>query len=191
MERISTDPEAVEAFAELDEIGVVLAELGGQDGRDGRDGRDGQKVGNRDSAKAEQEALQTTSLPASPVSPVSSPKPSLKALRAAAQSARSAEDKAKVRALAEQAAQDALNSVSTRTFPTAQEARAAGNALQVALRFRIVSEKLEVIAWRCNAFSCEHPMPGGMAQCSDPSRGGVPITRVITEVNEGNAEFSV
>jgi hypothetical protein len=92
--------------------------------------------------------------------------------------------------MAEQAAQDSLNAVSTRSFPSAQEARAAGSALQVALRFRTVSERLEVIAWRCNAFSCEHPMPGGMSQCSDPSKGGVPLTRIITEVNEGSAEFT-
>jgi hypothetical protein len=43
---------------------------------------------------------------------------------AAAKGARSAEEKARVRALAEQAAQDALLSVSTRSFPSAQEARA-------------------------------------------------------------------
>jgi hypothetical protein len=95
-----------------------------------------------------------------------------------------------VRALAEQAAQDSLNAISGRSFPSAQEARAAGTALQVALRYRAVSERLEVIAWRCNAFSCEHPMPGGMSLCSDPSRGGVPLTRVITEETEGTAEFT-
>jgi len=118
------------------------------------------------------------------------PKPSLKALRAAALGAKSAEEKARVRALAEQAAQDSLNAISGRSFPSAQEARAAGTALQVALRYRAVSERLEVIAWRCNAFSCEHPMPGGMSLCSDPSRGGVPLTRVITEETEGTAEFT-
>ncbi len=182
MARLSTDPEVVEAFEELDEIGVVLQSL------DGRDGRDGQVE-----QVQQQSTASTPTVPTVPTVPsaASTPKPNLKALRAAAQNARSAEDKAKVRALAEQAAQDALNAVSTRSFPSAQEARAAGNALQVALRFRVVSERLEVVAWRCNAFTVEHPMPGGMSSCSDPSKGGVPITRVITEVNEGNAEFKV
>jgi hypothetical protein len=30
-----------------------------------------------------------------------------------------------------------------------------------------------------------------MSMCSDPSKGGVPVTRVITVVNEGSAEFTV
>lgn len=171
MERISKDPEAVEAFAELDEIGVILANVA--------------------SSGQQREAQETSTATVATVPTVATPRPSLKALRAAAASVKTAEDGARLRALAEQAAQDALNAVSTRSFPSAQEARAAGNALQVALRFRVVSEKLEVIAWRCHAFGCEHPMPGGMSQCSDPSRGGVPITRVITEVNEGHAEFKV
>lgn len=167
LERLKDDPEAIEAFQELDEIGTVLAEL-------------------------------ETTVPPAVAPPVPAPpsgaaaaRPNLAALRAAARGARNAEDKARVRAMAEQAAQEALLTCSNRTFPTPQEARAAGNALQVALRFRQVSEKLEIIAWRCNAFSCEHPMPGGMSLCSDPSQGGVPITRVITEINEGNAEFTV
>jgi Double zinc ribbon len=170
LSRLEQDTEAVEAFRELDEIGVVLAELEG-----GQGGRGGQEM-----------MIAATASP----TPSAAPRPSLKALRAAAAGAKSAEDRARVRALAEQAAQESLNAVSTRSFPSAQEARAAGSALQVALRFRVVSERLEVIAWRCNAFNCVHPMPGGMAQCSDPSRGGVPLTRVITEVNEGSAEFS-
>lgn len=173
LERLGEDPEAVEAFAELDEIGVVLAGLAAPP----------------PDAVLPAAAPSPAALPAPPAA--AAPRPNLAALRALASGARSAEEKARVRALAEQAAQEALRSVSSRTFPTAQEARAAGNALQVALRFRQVSEKLEVIAWRCHAFQCEHPMPGGMSLCSDPSKGGMPITRVITEVSEGNAEFTV
>lgn len=189
LSRLDTDPEVVEAFAELDEIGTLL--LSGADGGNG---------GSGGSLEMHAEQTQTAAMPlgqqppaasAAPAASAVVPRPSLKALRAAAATAKTAEDKARVRTLAEQAAQDALNAVSTRSFPSAQEARAAGNALQVALRFRMVSERLEVIAWRCHAFNCEHPMPGGMSQCSDPSKGGVPITRVITEVNEGNAEFKV
>ncbi|HSB53580.1 MAG TPA: zinc ribbon domain-containing protein [Gemmatimonadales bacterium] len=178
LERLGSDPEAVQAFAELDEIGTVLAELS-------------RPAPLPEAAPVERVTAQAAPQPAAPPASAGATRPSLAALRAAAREARSAEEKAKVRALAEQAAQDALLSVSTRTFPSAQEARAAGNALQVALRFREVSQKLEVIAWRCNAFSCEHPMPAGMALCSDPSRGGVPVTRVIEEIVEGNAEFTV
>lgn len=182
LSRLDTDPEVVEAFAELDEIGTIL--LSTEGGRGGQAGGGGQSQTTANSAPAPSAVSALPALSATP-------KPNLKALRAAAQNARTASEKAAVRALAEQAAQEALNAVSTRTFPSAQEARAAGNALQVALRFRVVSERLDVIAWRCNAFSCEHPMPGGMSMCSDPSKGGVPITRVITEVNEGHAEFKV
>jgi hypothetical protein len=175
LERLGTDAEAVQAFAELDEIGTVLAELSQPEPAN---------------APAEPAVAPATAQTAAPPT-MGATRPSLAALRAAAKGVRNAEEKAKVRALAEQAAQDALLSVSNRTFPTAQEARAAGNALQVALRFRQVAERLEVIAWRCNAFSCEHPMPAGMALCSDPSKGGVPVTRVIEEIVEGNAEFTV
>jgi hypothetical protein len=182
LSRLDTDPEVVEAFAELDEIGAILTSI--ESGQGGQGGQGGQQQEIREASSA-------PAPPAAPVPPATSSRPSLKALRALAATARTAQDQAQLRALAEQAAQDALNAVSTRTFPSAQEARAAGNALQVALRFRVVSERLEVIAWRCHAFNCEHPMPGGMSQCSDPSKGGVPITRVITEVNEGHAEFKV
>jgi hypothetical protein len=182
--RLETDTEAVEAFAELDEIGELLRTVeteGGKGGQGGQGGQDGVLVAEAASAP-----------PAAPApSAKASPRPNLAALRAAAQGAKSAEEKARVRALAQQAAQDSLNAVSSRSFPSAQEARAAGTALQVALRYRAMSERLEVIAWRCNAFSCEHPMPGGMSLCGDPSRGGVPLTRVITEETEGTAEFTV
>ncbi|HWA56698.1 MAG TPA: zinc ribbon domain-containing protein, partial [Gemmatimonadales bacterium] len=180
LERLAEDSDAVAAFAELDEIGAVLAAV------------------ERASAPpvippVAAAPVATAAPPAGQPAPAASgqTRPSLAALRAAAKGARSAEEKAKVRALAEQAAEEALRSVSTRTYPTAQEARAAGTALQVALRFRQVSEKLEVIAWRCHAFQCEHPMPGGMSLCSDPSKGGMPITRIIQEIVEGNAEFTV
>lgn len=176
MARLDADPEVVEAFGDLDEVDAVLQSLDGPHAR----------------VQQLDVSSQAPTPPAIPApAAAATPRPNLKALRAAALAATSAEDKARVRALAEQAAQDALNAVSARTFPTAQEARAAGSALQVALRFRVVSERLEVIAWRCHAFNCEHPMPGGMSQCSDPSKGGVPITRVIAEVNEGHAEFKV
>jgi hypothetical protein len=183
--RLEQDAEVVEAFAELDEIGSLLQGLEG-----GQGGQGGQQLGL--SAAATAPAPSAPPAMEAPAAPAPSPAPrsNLAALRAAAKGAKSAEEKARVRALAEQAAQDSLNPVSSRSFPSAQEARAAGSALQVALRFRVVSEKLEIIAWRCHAFGCEHPMPGGMSQCSDPSRGGVPLTRVITEVNEGSAEFT-
>jgi hypothetical protein len=178
MARVATDPETVEAFAELDEIGEVLQAV--ESGSGGH------------SAAAAPEAAPVASLgAATTATPTPAPRPNLAALRAAARGATTAEEKARVRKLAEQAAQQALDAVSSRSYPTAQAARAAGTALQVSLRFRVVSERLEVIAWRCHAFSCEHPMPGGMSLCSDPSKGGVPLTRVITEVQEGNAEFSV
>jgi hypothetical protein len=197
--RLETDAEAVEAFAELDEIGELLRTVetdGGKGGQGGQGESGGAETGAVVPASAPAQAAPVAL--AVPVPPAPSalpatkapPRPNLAALRAAASGARSAEEKARVRALAEQAAQDSLNAISGRSFPTAQEARAAGTALQVALRFRVVSERLEVIAWRCHAFSCEHPMPGGMSLCSDPSQGGVPLTRVITEVNEGSAEFT-
>ena len=189
--RLETDTEAVEAFAELDEIGELLQAV---DGKGGNGGKGGSELGAEAvpvapaaSAK-EAPALPTVPAPSASKAP---PRPNLAALRAAAQGAKSAGEKARVRALAQQAAQDSLNAVSSRSFPSAQEARAAGTALQVALRYRAMSERLEVIAWRCNAFSCEHPMPGGMSLCGDPSRGGVPLTRVITEETEGTAEFTV
>ena len=134
--------------------------------------------------------IAATESDAPPVSPSAVPRPSLASLRAAALGAKSAEDKARVRKLAEQAAQDALNAVSSRPFPTAQEARAAGTALQVALRCRVVTETLVTIAWRCNRFGVEHPEPGGMSLCSDPASGGVPIMRVITQVDDRSTEFT-
>jgi len=196
LNRLEQDPEVVEAFAELDEIGVLLEGLeGGQGGQGGHGGQGGQGGQGEQGEQAAQRtagsmAPMPSALSASSAPSAASPRPNLAALRAAAAGAKSAEDKARVRAMAEQAAQDSLNAVSTRSFPSAQEARAAGSALQVALRFRTVSERLEVIAWRCNAFNCEHPMPGGMSLCSDPSKGGVPLTRIITEINEGSAEFT-
>ena len=166
--RVESDPEVLEAFADLDEIAAVIA-----------------AVESDAPAPTLVAAQPTVSAPAA-----AAPRPSLASLRAAAQGAKSAEDKARVRKLAEQAAQDALNAVSSRPFPTAQEARAAGSALQVALRCRVVTETLETIAWRCNRFGVEHPEPGGMSQCSDPGSGGVPIMRVITQVDDRSTEFS-
>jgi hypothetical protein len=186
--RLETDTEAVEAFAELDEIGALLQRVEPAGGKGGEGGNGGMELADMTATSAPVKGGPALSSPSA--LPAAAPRPSLAALRAAASGARSAEEKARVRALAEQAAQDALNAISSRSFPTAQEARAAGTALQVALQFRVVSQRLEVVAWRCHAFSCVHPMPGGMSLCSDPSRGGVPLTRVITEVNEGSAEFT-
>jgi hypothetical protein len=176
LKKVAADPEAREAFAELDEISSLIKTV---------------ETGTPPPAPAAPAAPAVSAAAAVSAAPAGQPRPNLAALRAAAAGARSAQDKAKVRALAQQAAQDALNAVSGREFPTAQEARAAGTALQVALRFREARERLEVIAWRCHAYNCEHPMPGGMSLCSDPSRGGVPLTRIIVEVHEGSAEFTV
>ncbi len=164
--RVEADPEIVEAFAELDEIAAVIA-----------------------ATETEAPLPPPVAAPA-PVVAAVPPRPSLASLRAAAQGAKSAEDRARVRKLAEQAAQDALNAVSSRPFPSAQEARAAGTALQVALRCRVVTERLETIAWRCNRFGVEHPEPGGMSLCSDPASGGVPIMRAITQVDDRSTEFT-
>jgi len=204
--RLENDAEVAGAFAELDEIGALLQAVeiaggkgakGGQGGKGGTGWTEGTETGagvpSSDVAQA-QAAPAASAVPASPARsalPAAAPRRSLAALRAAARGAKSAEEKARVRALAQQAAQDSLNAVSSRSFPNAQQARAAGTALQVALRFRMISERLEIIAWRCHAFDCEHSMPGGMNMCADPSRGGVPITQVITEVNERSAEFTV
>jgi hypothetical protein len=190
--RLETDAEVVEAFAELDEIGELLRAVETAGGKGGSGGMDTDVMSPVADLARIPPASSVLGAPASPALSASpAGRPNLVALRAAARGAKSAEDKARVRALAQQAAEDSLNAVSSRTFPTAQEARAAGTALQVALRFREVNERLEIIAWRCHAFSCEHPMPGGMSMCSDPSKGGVPVTRVITVVNEGSAEFTV
>ncbi len=164
--RVEADPEVIEAFADLDEIAAVIA-----------------------ATESDAPVPPPVAAPAV-VSAAAPPRPSLASLRAAALGAKSAEDKARVRKLAEEAAQDALNAVSSRPFPTAQEARAAGTALQVALRCRVVTERLEIIAWRCNRFGVEHPEPGGMSQCSDPGSGGVPIMRVITQVDDRSTEFT-
>jgi hypothetical protein len=186
--RVESDPEVTEAFAELDEIGALIAAV---------------EAGTELPAPAApvfaapappQASAAAPPGPASaaatPQTKAAPPRPSLAALRAAAQGAKSAEEKARVRALAEQAAQDSLNAVSSRPFPSAQEARAAGTALQVALRCRVVTERLETIAWRCNRFGCEHPEPGGMSLCSDPSSGGVPIMRVLRELEDRSTEFT-
>lgn len=164
--RVEADPEVLEAFADLDEIAAVIA-----------------------ATEADTPLPPPVAAPAA-ASAAAAPRPSLASLRAAAQGAKTAEDRARVRKLAEQAAQDALNAVSSRPFPTAQEARAAGTALQVALRCRVVTERLETIAWRCNRFGVEHPEPGGMSLCSDPASGGVPIMRVITQVDDRSTEFT-
>lgn len=179
LERLAQDPEATQAFAELDEIGAVL---GGMD-------QGGESAAPPPIQQQSVNAM-TTPAPAPAAPPAGAVRPSLAALRAAAKGARSAEEKAKVRALAEQAAQDALLSISTRSFPSAQEARAAGTALHVALRYRAVGQRLEIVAWCCNAFGAVHPMPGGMAMCSDPSKGGVPVTQAVKIEVEGNAEFT-
>lgn len=186
--RVESDPEALQAFAELDEIAALVATL--------------EPGGAHPPADAPVAAVQsdplplTTAVPTPAEQPAAVPtsavatRPSLASLRAAARGAKTAEEKARVRALAEQAAQDSLNAVSSRPFPTAQEARAAGTALQVALRCRVAAERLETIAWRCNRFGVEHPEPGGMSLCSDPSSGGVPIMRVITEISDRSTEFT-
>lgn len=191
MARLESDADVQEAFADLDAIAEVLASV------------ERAPTSADDVAKVEQTtgniAASEGSAPVAQGAPVAhdvparvlaSPRPSLAALRAAVQGARSAEDKARVRLLAQRAAEDAMQAVSSRPFPTAQEARAAGTALQVALRCRVVTERLETIAWRCNTFGTEHPEPGGMSLCSDPSGGGVPIMRVITDIDDRSTEFT-
>lgn len=193
--RLEEDPNVIEAFAELDEIGELLAAVEA-DAPFGPPpvpavhpaavATEGEATPRVPEANAPASAAPASAAPAT----VAAPRPSLAALRAAATNAKSAEEKARARTLAQQAAQDALHAVSNRSFPSAQEARAAGTALQVALRCRVVTERLETIAWRCNRFSCEHPEPGGMSLCSDPSGGGVPIMRVITEIDDRSTEFT-
>jgi hypothetical protein len=191
--RVESDPEILDAFAELDEISAVVAAVDSSERAGAHYGS--VDVGSPDEAptsKATPTFAQPTSEPerVKAVAPSPATRPSLAALRAAAMSATSAAEKARVRRLAEQAAQDALHAVSSRPFPTAQEARAAGTALQVALRCRVQVERLETIAWRCNRFGVEHPEPGGMSLCSDPASGGVPIMRVITEIDDRSTEFT-
>ncbi len=199
--RLETDPDASEAFAELDEIDAVLSAM--------ETAEPSTNAGNAPAPRSSDTEPLAENAPATPIlqAPASAavvaeiaavptltatrPRSNLAALRAAAQGASTAEEKARVRQLAEQAANDALNAVASRRYPSAQEARAAGTALQVALRYRAVSEKLEVVAWRCNAFNCVHNMPGGMSSCSDPSQGGVPITQMISTVQDASTEFSV
>lgn len=191
--RLEEDPEVIDAFEALDEIGELLAAV--ESGAPIQPSADpvgpAPRAAAIDAAQVSRELVAQAVLP-TPAARVAAtpPRPSLAALRAAATNARSAEEKARVRELAQQAAQESMNAVSSRPFPTAQEARAAGTALQVALRCRVVTERLETIAWRCNRFSCEHPEPGGMSLCSDPSGGGVPIMRVITQVDDRSAEFT-
>jgi len=189
IERLRQDPDAIAAFDALDEIGELLQLLDTAGGEP-----DTAAVGGTE--QAEEASLPTDGLPQPGAPPSSVPAstepakghPDLASLRAAAQAAKTATVKAQVREQAEQAAQAALSALWSRTYPTAQEARAAGTALQVTLRWRPVSQRLEVATWRCNAFNCEHPMPGGMSQCGDPSQGGVPILRVVTDVLEQSDE---
>ncbi|MGE0552111.1 MAG: hypothetical protein AB7R55_01650 [Gemmatimonadales bacterium] len=203
--RVEADPEVREAFAELDEIAAVVAAVEADQPLPEPAGpavaaepeRAAQPAAEPDRAAQAASPVSEAEPAAQPVAPATTakaaapaPRLSLASLRAAAQGAKSAEEKARVRKLAEQAAQDALNAVSSRPFPTAQEARAAGTALQVALRCRVVTERLETIAWRCHRFNTEHPEPGGMSLCSDPASGGVPIMRVITEIDDRSTEFS-
>jgi hypothetical protein len=177
--RVDSDPEIVDAFAELDEIAAVVAAI-----ETVASPPEVTKPSAIESASASEPVV------AKAVAPTPSTRPSLAGLRAAAMGAKTAVEKAQVRQLAEQAAQDALHAVSSREFPTAQEARAAGCALQVALRCRVQTERLETISWRCNRFGVEHPEPGGMSLCSDPSGGGVPIMRIITEIDDRSTEFT-
>jgi hypothetical protein len=190
--RVEGDPEVLQAFAELDEIAAVVAAVES----------DAPLPEPAAPAAVAPPAIEASAAPpaapghptaaAAPAAPTqAAPRPSLASLRALARGAKTAEEKARVRGLAEQAAQDSLNAVSSRPFPTAQEARAAGTALQVAIRCRVVAQRLETIAWRCNRFGVEHPEPGGMSLCSDPSGGGVPIMRVITEIDDRSTEFTV
>jgi hypothetical protein len=188
--RVEGDPEVLQAFAELDEIAAMVAAVEA-DAPLPETAASVVAVVTEDvrpAVAAPPAAAPVVAVPVAPV--VVAPRPSLASLRAAARGAKTAEEKARVRSLAEQAAQQSLSAVASRPFPTAQEARAAGTALQVALRCRVVAERLEIIAWRCNRFGVEHPEPGGMSQCSDPGSGGVPIMRVITEIDDRSTEFT-
>lgn len=178
--RVEADPEVLQAFGELDEIAAVIAAV---------EADAPLPAAAPEPVRVQVAAPATASTPTAPVV-AAAPRPNLASLRALARGAKTAEEKARVRTMAEQAAQDSLNAVSSRPFPTAQEARVAGTALQVALRCRVVTQRLETIAWRCNRFGCEHPEPGGMSLCSDPSSGGVPIMRAITEIQDSSTEFS-
>ncbi len=190
--RVGSDPEALQAFAELDEIAALVATLepGGAPPAANMPIPVLESAPHPPGAATPTTARPTAEPLAAVPTPAAATRPSLASLRSAARGAKTAEEKARVRGLAEQAAQDSLNAVSSRPFPTAQEARAAGTALQVALRCRVVAERLETIAWRCNRFGVEHPEPGGMSLCSDPSSGGVPIMRVITEISDRSTEFT-
>lgn len=193
IERLEHDPEVQEAFADLDAIAAVLATVESTAAPPDEALPVAQVTtpSASHSGTALPPIIEASATPAIDARAAAAPaRPSLAKLRAAAEGARSAEAKARVRLLAQQAAEEAMQGVSSRPFPSAQEARAAGTALQVALRCRVVTERLETIAWRCNTFGTEHPEPGGMSLCSDPSGGGVPIMRVVTEVDDRSTEFT-
>jgi hypothetical protein len=96
-----------------------------------------------------------------------------------------------VRALAAQAAQDALRAVTDRTFPSGQEARAAGAALHLVIGTRTRTERLVPYAWHCNWADYTHYYPGGPSLCYNPSLGGVDLFHTIVVEEGGDREIDV